>query len=136
MNALYYILFLASLTVYSQKKLVKEFPVDKGVSLIYVDLNNVFTVDIKTHGAPYIKIEAQSEGEYANNFVLHNKIENESMLVSGSISVGIEYPQDKLSAHKVHAIEVSLLIPENKQIVFTSDIANVCLLYTSDAADD
>ncbi|MFD0963723.1 hypothetical protein [Pseudofulvibacter geojedonensis] len=104
---------------------MKEFPIEKGVSHIYVDLNNVFTVKIKTHNKPFVKIEAQSEGEYANNFVLQNKIKNESLLISGSVSLGIVYPQDKLSAHKVHVIEVSLLVPENKHIVFTSDLANV-----------
>lgn len=126
-NVISYIILFISITGYSQKKLIKEIPVADTIETIYLDFNNVFLVTVATHKYAHIKVESQSEGEYANNFVLQNKIERGSMLLSGSVSFGILYPQDKLSAHKVHAVSVHVSIPKDKQIVLTSDIANVTI---------
>ena len=82
-NLLYVLLFL-TFSVFSQKKLEKEIPVAAAIETIYIDLNTVFSVSIKTHKKSYIKVVGESEGEYANNFVLQNKVENGSVLLSGS----------------------------------------------------
>ena len=120
-----FLLLLFTITSLAQKRIVKELLVSQSIETIYIDLNKVFSVSLQTSKDSVVKVETMSEGEYANNFVFQDKIENNSMLLSGSVFIGLAYPQDKLSAHKVHAIEVKLIVPENKQVVLTSDIANV-----------
>lgn len=125
MNWKFYILILISAFSFAQKKIGQEFGVAKAVKTIYLDFNQVFTIQLKTHSLETIKIEASSEGEYANSFVLTKEIKNGSLVLAGNVSFGLVYPQDKLSAHKVHAVEVMVYLPKNKQVVLTSDIGNV-----------
>ena len=110
---------------FSQKKIEHSIAIDDSVTQLMFDLDNVFTIKLRTTQSNQLIIKAISEGEYANHFVISKKRENHTLHISGNIAFTFPNNQDKLSAHKVHAIAVEILIPERLQVFVSSDIGNV-----------
>jgi len=110
---------------FSQKKTEHVFSIDEAITHLVFDLDNVFTIKLKTSKLSELIIKAISEGEYANHFVITKKTENHALHISGNIAFTFPNNQDKLSAHKVHAVTVEVLIPEHLQTFVSSDIGNV-----------
>jgi len=112
---------------FSQKKTEQIIVVDDTVSHLIFDLDNVFTIKLSSTKSNQVIIKAISEGEYANHFVITKKRENKTLHISGNIAFTFPNNQDKLSAHKVHAIAVEILVPEHLQTFVSSDIGNVSI---------
>jgi len=125
MRVLSCILMLFCATVFAQKEISHTFFIDQGVRVLYFNLNNVFQIKVHTVATHQVKISAQSEGEYANYFVLTEQKKGNMFVISGNITFTFPNFQDKLSAHKMHAISVEIWVPRNLQIVLHSDVANV-----------
>ena len=71
MKLVVYILLLFCATGFAQKEITHIFLVDKNVQVLYLNLNNVFQIQVHTLPTNEVKIKAISEGEYANFFVLN-----------------------------------------------------------------
>jgi len=112
---------------FSQKKTEQIIAIDKAVTHLIFDLDNVFTIKLSSTKSNQLIIKAISEGEYANHFVITTKREKHTLHVSGNIAFTFPNKQDKLSAHKVHAIAVEILVPEHLQTFISSDIGNVSI---------
>jgi len=110
---------------FSQKKTEQIITIDETVTHLMFDLDNVFTIKISTSKSNQVFIKAVSEGEYANHFVITQKQQDHSLTIKGAIAFTFLNKQDKLSAHKVHAIVVEIIIPEYLQIAISSDVGNV-----------
>ena len=121
------LLLFCNLSLFAQKEITHNFTIDNDVHTLFFNLNDVFQVTIHTIQQQHIKITARSEGEYANYFVLDEIQEGETFTITGDISFIFPDFQDKLSAHKVHAISVDVWLPKNLQVVLQSDIANVSI---------
>lgn len=118
---------------FSQKKIEQIIAIDEVVTHLMFDLDNVFTIKLSSTKSNQVIIKAISEGEYANHFVITKKRENQTLHISGNIAFTFPNNQDKLSAHKVHAIAVEILVPEHLLTFVSSDIGNVSITgkYTS-----
>jgi len=112
---------------FSQKKTQNIFTIDDTVSHLIFDLDNVFTIKLSSTKSNKVIIKAISEGEYANHFVITKKQENHTLYVSGNIAFTFPNNQDKLSAHKVHAIAVEIFVPEHLRTLISSDIGNTSI---------
>jgi len=112
---------------FSQKKTQNIFTIDDTVSHLIFDLDNVFTIKLSSTKSNKVIIKAISEGEYANHFVINKKQENHTLYVSGNIAFTFPNNQDKLSAHKVHAIAVEIFVPEHLRTLISSDIGNTSI---------
>lgn len=121
-------LFLFILTYsfsFSQKKTEQIITIDASLSYLVLSLDNVFNIKLSSTTNNKLKIKTISEGEYANYFILSNKQVNNILHISGEIGFTFPNNQDKLSAHKVHAINVEFLIPEYLHTSVSSDIGNI-----------
>jgi len=110
---------------FSQKKTEHLITIDSSVTHLMFDLDNVFTIKLSSTKSNQVFVKAISEGEYANHFVITKKRKNQTLHISGSIAFTYPNNQDKLSAHKVHAIAVEIFVPEHLQTFVSSDIGNV-----------
>ncbi len=119
---------MISLFSFSQKKTEHVITIDDTVTYLTFDLDNVFTIKLSSTKSNQVLIKSMSEGEYANHFVITEKRENQTLHVSGNIAFTFPNNQDKLSAHKVHAIVVEILVPEHLQTFISSDIGNVSIM--------
>ena len=109
----------------AQKNIEKTFVLNKGVSAVVFDLEHVFSIKLKSSKKPGITLKAISEGEYANHFVITEDVTDGIMTISGSIAFTFPNNQDKLSAHKVHAITIEITVPESLKITVNSGIGNL-----------
>lgn len=119
------IILLYSCVVFSQKKVEKQLPVGKHISLITVELNQVYSVVLKSTKESTVSIKATSEGEYANSFVVANFEQENTLIVVGDVSFLFKEEQDKLGAHKVHAISLEITVPENFPVQFKSGAGTI-----------
>ena len=124
-NLFIYISILFSCFCFSQKQTEDQLFLSPNIENLVLNLNNVFIVKLRTNNSRQIKIVSKSEGEYSNHFVISKKINDKSILISGDI--GFSYPnlEDKLSAHKVHSVEVEIFLPSYLTTSVYTDIGNV-----------
>ena len=85
----------------------------------------MFSIKLKSTKNSKVTIRAISEGEYANHFVVTEKSIGNLMTVSGRVAFTFPNNQDKLSAHKVHAIAIEITVPERLKTTLNSDIGNL-----------
>jgi hypothetical protein len=109
----------------AQKKIEKILVLDEQITTVVFDMEHVFLINLMSTKRQNITYKAISEGEYANYFVITETVTNNMMTVSGRIAFTFPNNQDKLSAHKVHAIAIEITVPENLEIVVNSDIGNL-----------
>ncbi len=130
-------MFLITLKGFSQKKQVHIIEKQAITTTIQFELNTVFEITICTKKTNKIQIHAISEGEYANHFVVTEHSLGNTLLISGKIAFTKPNHQDKLSAHKVHAISVHITVPEGLNITVKSNIGNLNISgkYTMFSAD-
>jgi len=110
---------------FSQKKTEHIINIDSSVTHLMFDLDNVFTIKLSSTKSNKLIIKAISEGEYANHFVITKKRKNQTLHISGNIVFTFPNNQDKLSAHKGHAIAIEILVSEHLKTFVSSDIGNV-----------
>lgn len=122
--AIYVVLF-STLYSQAQKKLEKFFELDDHISTVVFDFEHVFSIQLRSTKNESISLKAISEGEYANHFVITEKNKGETVVVSGRVAFTLPNNQDKLSAHKVHAIAIEIGVPEHLNTVINSDIGNL-----------
>lgn len=127
MRLLSIIIFLC-ISIFSfsqQKKISTTYDMNQNVTHVYFSLGDVFTIKLHTTEEHQIRIQTSSEGEYASHFVITEKHINSTLNFEGKIAFTFPNHQDKLSAHKLHAIVVNIWVPENLNIVIQTDIGNV-----------
>ncbi|MGB0896960.1 MAG: hypothetical protein ACPGU9_08930 [Flavobacteriaceae bacterium] len=125
MKTLTTLLFLSALCIHAQKRIEKTIAINEQTSSVVFNLEHVFSISVKSSKTPVINIKAISEGEYANHFVVTEQTNDEALTIEGKIAFTFPDNQDKLSAHKVHAIAVEITVPETVEIIFNSDIGNL-----------
>jgi hypothetical protein len=109
----------------AQKKIEKILVLEEDISAVVFDLEHVFSINLKSAKNSKVTVRAISEGEYANHFVVTEKSTGNLMKVSGRIAFTFPNNQDKLSAHKVHAIAIEITVPERLKTTLISDIGNL-----------
>ncbi|WP_157111553.1 hypothetical protein [Nonlabens spongiae] len=67
----------------------------------------------------------EENGEYKNAIQVRRTIEKDSLKLINTKSLSFEFPQDKLSAHKVINTSLKLLIPEGKKVIINVREATV-----------
>jgi hypothetical protein len=120
-----YIVLFSTLYSQAQKKLEKTFVLDDHISTVVFDFEYVFSIQLRSTKNESISLKAISEGEYANHFVITEKNKGETVVISGRVTFTFPNNQDKLSAHKVHAIAIEIGVPEHLNTVINSDIGNL-----------
>lgn len=110
--------------VWCQKELYRTYFAD-GISTISIDGNGVHSLSVIASDVDAISVAVLLEGETSEEIVIKEKIEGTTLEVGfGSWPLAKVY-NDKLSAHKVVSIVVTLVIPKKLFVSITSNTAAV-----------
>ena len=97
-----------------------------GVKSIELQADEIFLIEIETRAsANKIQLSTISEGEYFNDIALSVERDLDELQITSTYREILTSGYDKLSAHKVYAVNLKLIIPEGLQLVIISNIANV-----------
>jgi len=92
---------------------------------IYIDTDEVYLLSIISAESSQIRIKTHSEGEYFHDILVETSVEDSELRIK------TKYPQrlvngfDKLSAHKIFSLEIELEIPEDMEVIISSNIASL-----------
>lgn len=85
----------------------------------------IYKIKISTVKGTSLTIKASVGGEYAEQVVLDIKQRKNTLTIVPGYTPFFEKENDKLAAHKLQAIELEVLVPENIYVAIESKIASV-----------
>ncbi|WP_052158414.1 DUF4097 family beta strand repeat-containing protein [Lacinutrix jangbogonensis] len=124
MKTILFTLFsISTLLLYSQK-IEEKIIYNNTLKSIVIEGDAIFKINVRTTTTSSIILISKIEGENAENTTIITEIKNDSLLITSAYQPFFKKANDKLSAHKVLSIEVSLEIPEHLYVYFKSEIAS------------
>lgn len=123
-SVVFFLLLVFGFSGYSQKDISGVYDAE-NIKQLYIFTDEVFRINIKTSETNQIKIISHSEGEYFNDISLEVEVLQEKMVLTSQFQEILQSGFDKLSAHKVFSLELSLEIPEDLEVFIKSNIASV-----------
>jgi hypothetical protein len=122
---IFILLFLLPLlTLHAQKRVQKQWNT-AAIDTLWIDSDVVFKVQISSATEETIDLITSIEGEYYESVVVHSRILGRTLKVDTGFSPFFSPKNDKLAAHKVLSIEMTLRIPSNLAVVVRSKTASV-----------
>jgi len=118
------VILLFSLAVSAQKDTSQQLEAN-GIKSLHIDTDEVFKINIKTIKGDYILISTHAEGEYFNDIALNTEVLGETINLTTQFREILQSGYDKLSAHKVFSLEITLEIPKDLKVFIKSNIAAV-----------
>ena len=116
-------LFL-SFPVRSQKETTQTLDAG-GIETIVLKSDEVYRISVKTVPGDQITISSKTDGEYFNNISLDTEVKRKVVYLNSRFREILQSGFDKLSAHKVYAMEVKLQIPDGMNVEVRSNVASV-----------
>lgn len=95
---------------------------------IQIISDEVFKITIVSEATKSIQLTTRIEGEFSENIiveVMENPHDEDVLRLSIGFTPYFKPENDKLAAHKVHAIEMELYIPEDLRVHVRSSLASV-----------
>ena len=109
---------------YAQKETLQTIDA-KNISEIIISSDEVFKITLATTKDSVVTMKTESEGEYFQNISITTNITGKTLTVSSQYPEILTSGFDKLSAHKVFAVQVFLKVPENLNVTIISNVASV-----------
>ena len=97
----------------------------ENIDAIVLSADEIYRISISTAAVDEIRITTRSDGEYYNRISLDSEIKGETLYLTSRFREILQSGYDKLSAHKVFAMEVFLEIPEGLSVDISSNLASV-----------
>lgn len=97
----------------------------QGVSLIQIDSENCFKVELTTLAEKRIIVESDMDGEYMQNLLLNVLREGNTVWIGAGFQPNFRDPNDKLSAHKVISISLKISIPQYLDVSVRGTNSNI-----------
>lgn len=123
-------LFISS-EVYAQKIIQKQWE-GTAVDTILIASNDIYRVRITSEAIQTIALTTSVEGEFSEAIILEEFISGGTLRIDTGFSPYYNPKNDKLAAHKVMSVEMTLIVPKHIAVVVHSKIASV--LATGDIA--
>jgi hypothetical protein len=117
-----FLFLLLSLFTSAQKDTSQQID-SKGIESVYINTDEAFKINMKTTKGDKILISTHTEGEYFNDIALITETQGKSLYLSTKFRKILQSGYDKLSAHKVFSLEITIQIPEKLQVLIKSNIA-------------
>jgi len=128
MKTTFYIaIFFFVFQLQAQKVIEKEIDL-QNISSVVINGNQIFKIRINANTTKTILVQAKFEGEYNEDIVLLTEKVDSKLTISTEFQPLFVPHNDKLSAHKVISIELSISLPEYLNVWIQSDIASVLAL--------
>ena len=109
---------------FGQKKVSKKI-FNVAEHYVQVDGGNCFSVDLATTDENELVVEAFIEGEYSKDLTVKVEEDGSNILVSTDFLPNFQAPNDKLSAHKVVSIALSVRLPKYSNVKVYGTYTNV-----------
>lgn len=110
-----FLIFAIATSGLAQKSIVKDIDAT-SLELLQVDVDNIYRLEVKTTDSDRFRAYMNTEGEFATQMVL-NLLENGgSWNLNVGFAPGFTPADDKLGAHKVVSVDLSLEIPKGKYL--------------------
>ena len=120
-----FLLFLVIQQLGISQKLIEKEIVNPETKVVIIDVVNCFQVNLRTHRGKQLTIEASMEGEYAQDLSIELEEQGSNIMVGTNFLPSFNAPNDKLSAHKVISILLSVSLPEYMQVEVYGTHSNV-----------
>ena len=111
---------------FAQKLVRHAYPVTSN-TLIQIDTDNCYQAEISSYEGANIIVEARMEGEYAEAFSVNISEEGKTVWIAPQLTPEFEFPNDKLSAHKVVSLSLKVKIPSYQNVQVFGTSCNVSL---------
>jgi len=111
-------------TVSCQKRLFKEW-IAPSFSHLHIESDDISKITLQSESIDQISIYTRVEGESYDNSHITVAITEHELFIGTDFTPYFEPFNDKLAAHKVLAIEMIIVVPENLRITIQSTLANV-----------
>jgi hypothetical protein len=98
-----------------------------NIQSIHINSDEIYRVTVKTAPVNSITILTKADGEYSNEINLDLKIARKTLYLQSQFREILQSGFDKLSAHKVLAMEVEMKIPYGMHVEVRSNVASVFL---------
>ena len=102
------------------QKSIEKLRQDTSLTQIYVEAQLFNKLQISSKQRKSLSVQARLEGEYSAHQLLSFIRKGNTLFIRPNLSDPFELPNDKLSAHKVYAIDVSVVVPEHIEIVIAA----------------
>ena len=119
-------IFLISFSGLAQKS-TSEIIAAEDIQKIYFSGDEIFRITVSTSPSEEILISTTSDGEYYNDIALSSEVKGNTLFLKSKFPEILQSGYDKLSAHKVFAVEVEIQVPEGLEVQISSNIASVFL---------
>lgn len=96
-----------------------------GIEAIVLNSNEIYKISLVTSTDQYIRVSTRADGEYFDDISLSSRIEDQTLFLKSEYKRILQSGYDKLSAHKVFAMEVELQIPEDMRVEIRSNLASI-----------
>lgn len=116
-------LFLTT-TFFAQKVMEKQLDIS-GIARIDFQANGIYKLKIVTATTSTLTLKASIAGDYAEQVVLDIKQDDNALTIIPGYMPFFKKDNDKLAAHKVQAIELDVIVPENLSVAIDSNLASV-----------
>jgi len=112
------VLLLAMLLVnpVAAQKVVRKIATLPRTNLLQIDAGQCYSVELETAAVDVMEVEATMEGEYGSDILLNLGEEGSTTRIEAGVQPFFNLPDDKLSAHKVIAISLKILLPQNRSV--------------------
>ncbi len=117
-------MLLSTLSLFAQKEIEKHWDAT-GIDTLWISSDQVYNVKIKSGDNGIIDLLTSIEGEYFESVTVDTKIISRTLKIDTGFSPFFKPKNDKLAAHKVLSIEMTLQVPENLAVVIRSKSASV-----------
>ncbi|MGB7785951.1 MAG: hypothetical protein WBL27_07610 [Salinimicrobium sp.] len=125
-NVIFACLLFFSFNAFAQKEVSKV--LDAGnLNKIVLSSDEIFRITIETAPVHSISIKSQADGEYFNDISLDSEVKGKTLFLKSLFPEALQDGFDKLSAHKVFAMEIKMQIPEDMNVEINSNLASVFL---------
>lgn len=118
------LLLLVTITMAAQKRLSQTYDA-KGIKELYINSNEIFEIRINAAFTDQITVNTIIEGETFASTLVNSKIENGVLKITTGKTPDYIPFNDKLSAHKVMAIELEIVVPIGLDIWVYSTLASL-----------
>ncbi|WP_432412090.1 hypothetical protein [Rasiella sp. SM2506] len=110
--------------VWGQKELSRTYFAE-GIENISIDANGVHSLNVVAAKVEEISVSVHLEGETSEEIVIKEQLENNQLALGFSSWPLAKTYNDKLSAHKIISVAVTLSIPEHLFVSITSNTTAV-----------
>lgn len=118
------LLFLTGFSAFGQKETIQVLDAS-GIQKVLFSSDEIFRIRLSTTSEETITIKSRADGEYYNDIGLVTEVEAGTLYLSSQFRQILQSGFDKLSAHKVFAMEVELKVPEGIIVDIISNLASV-----------